>query len=106
MHVKTADLKNNLSKYLHRVRETGETLVVCDRTEPIATLSPIAKTSDTEWQQYREEALDRAKRIGLTIDIPPKRPLKPGATKTSQSLAPDRRTDISTIDLIRKSKNY
>lgn len=106
MHVKTADLKNNLSKYLHRVRETGETLVVCDRNEPIATLSPIANTLDTEWHQYREVAIDRAKRIGLKIDIPPKRPLKSGATRPSQSLAPDRRSDISTIDVIRKSKNY
>jgi len=32
MQVKTAELKNNLSKYLRRVRELGETIIVCDRT--------------------------------------------------------------------------
>jgi len=40
-HVKIADLKNNLSRHLARVR-AGETITVLDRDRPIARLVPIA----------------------------------------------------------------
>ena len=41
MKIKTGHLRNNLSRYLKRVRQTGETIIVLDREDPIAELRPI-----------------------------------------------------------------
>jgi antitoxin (DNA-binding transcriptional repressor) of toxin-antitoxin stability system len=106
MNVKTADLKNNLSRYLARIRESGETIVVCDRDKPVAVLSPIERDEDSEWERYRAEALARAKKIGLSIHIPMHRPKKPSLPDIHPVVAPDGRTDVSTIDLVRKGKDY
>ena len=106
MNVKTADLKNNLSRYLSRIRETGETIVVCDRDTPVAVLSPIERDDDAEWRRYRAEALARARKIGLKIDIPLHRPSPPSGPAASPSVAPDGRTDLATIDLVRKGRKY
>jgi len=106
MNVKIADLKNNLSRYLARVRDTGETIIVCDRDEPVATLSPIHRDDDAEWQRYREECLARAKQIGLKIEVPLQRPTRKCMPNVTPRTAPDRRTDIRTIDLTRKGRNY
>ncbi len=38
--VQIADLKNNLSAYLRKVR-SGEELIVCDRKSPIAKIVPL-----------------------------------------------------------------
>jgi antitoxin (DNA-binding transcriptional repressor) of toxin-antitoxin stability system len=106
MDVKIAELKNNLSRYLAQIRRTGETIIVCDRDEPIASLSPIQRGEDAEWQREREERLARAKKIGLTMDIPLHRPAKNKKPKANPTLAPDGRTDIHTIDLVRKGRDY
>ena len=106
MNVKIADLKNNLSRYLAKLRATGETIIVCDRDEPIATLTPFQRDKDTEWQREREECLARARKIGLKIDIPLQRPDKPCMPDVAPRVAPDGRTDIHTIDLVRKGRNY
>ena len=42
MRIKTGNLRNNLSRYLKRVRQTGETIVVLDREEPVAELRPFS----------------------------------------------------------------
>lgn len=106
MNVKTADLKNNLSKYLRRVRERGETIIVCDRDEPIATLSPVVRDEDAEWAKQRAEALARAQKAGLTIDIPLKRPGPAPLMDITPTVAPDGRTDINTIDLVRGGRDW
>ena len=106
MNVKTADLKNNLSKYLWRIRETGETIVVCDRDEPVAVLAPLDRDDDAEWRRYRAEALARATKLGLKIDIPVKRPSGRCMPRVDPTVAPDGRTDISTIDLVRQGREY
>ncbi len=106
MNVKIADLKNNLSRYLARVSETGETIIICDRDTPIATLTPLVRDEDAEWQRYREECLARAKKIGLQIDIPLHRRDRREKPKAHPTLAPDGRTDIRTIDLVRKKRDY
>jgi len=53
--VKIAELKARLSGYLSEVRK-GETIIVCDRTTPIARISSIAHTDDDDL--IVEEALD------------------------------------------------
>jgi|GEM_PF-1121585 antitoxin (DNA-binding transcriptional repressor) of toxin-antitoxin stability system len=44
MEVKTGNLRNNLSRYLKRVRQTGDTLVVMDRNIPVAEIHPYRAT--------------------------------------------------------------
>ena len=45
MKVKTGTLRNNLSRYLKRVRQTGETIIVLDRNTPVAELRPIEENT-------------------------------------------------------------
>ena len=47
--VKIADLKNNLSAYLRKVR-TGEEVIICDRKSPIAKIVPLG-TSDLDLEE-------------------------------------------------------
>jgi prevent-host-death family protein len=48
--VQIAELKNNLSGYLHKVRG-GEEVIICDRKSPIAKIVPLsADDSDLEDQ--------------------------------------------------------
>ena len=42
MTVESTELGNHLGEYLRQIRSTGETLTVCEHSEPVATLSPIA----------------------------------------------------------------
>jgi prevent-host-death family protein len=57
---KIGELRNNLSRYLQRVRE-GETVTIYDRNLPIAEIVPIAKSR----QQDDEDRLDRLERRGV-----------------------------------------
>lgn len=40
MEVKTGALRDNLSRYLKRVRQTGDTIIVLDRDVPVAEIRP------------------------------------------------------------------
>jgi prevent-host-death family protein len=53
--VKIADLKAHLSAHLAEVRK-GETIIVCDRSTPIARLTPMGRSADDDL--ILEEALD------------------------------------------------
>jgi prevent-host-death family protein len=48
--VNIADLKNNLSAHLERVR-AGEELLVKDRNRPIARLVPLASSEDLDSEE-------------------------------------------------------
>ncbi len=66
--VKIAELKANLSAHLAAVRK-GETIIVCDRSTPIARLTSVARPNDDDL--IVDEAIDapsEARRI---------KPLKP-----------------------------
>jgi prevent-host-death family protein len=41
-------LKDSLSQYLRRARE-GERIIVTDRGEPLAALTPIEETDEARW---------------------------------------------------------
>ncbi len=57
--VQIADLKNNLSAYLRKVR-TGEELIVCDRKSPIAKIVPLNSGDlDLEAQELIAKGLMR-----------------------------------------------
>ena len=53
--VNIADLKNNLSAYLERVR-AGEELLVKDRNRPVARLVPLAPGGDPEAEELEMAA--------------------------------------------------
>jgi antitoxin (DNA-binding transcriptional repressor) of toxin-antitoxin stability system len=103
MDVKTAQLKNKLSYYLRRVRERGETVVVYDRDEPIAMLGPL--TGSTDWKQRRLAVLAAVRKSDLELDIPAHAPTGILAG-VAASVAPDGRTDLSTINLVRGGRDY
>jgi prevent-host-death family protein len=55
--VQIADLKNNLSAYLRKVR-TGEEVIICDRKSPIAKIVPLsAGDLDLEAQELIAKGL-------------------------------------------------
>lgn len=41
MEVKTGQLRDHLSRYLKRVKQTGDSLVVMDRNTPVAEIHPF-----------------------------------------------------------------
>ena len=41
MEVKTGQLRDHLSRYLKRVQQTGDSLVVMDRNTPVAEIHPF-----------------------------------------------------------------
>ncbi len=53
-----AELKNNLSRYVARVR-AGETITVLDRNKPVARLVPIAKADPKAAMDARLIELER-----------------------------------------------
>ena len=53
--VKIAELKAHLSSHLASVRK-GETIIVCDRSTPIARLTPMRQTQDDDLSV--EDAVD------------------------------------------------
>jgi prevent-host-death family protein len=70
--VKIAELKAHLSAHLAEVRK-GETIIVCDRSTPIARLTPIKQMQDDDL--VLEEAIDspsearRIKPLKLLKDV-------------------------------------
>jgi prevent-host-death family protein len=67
--VQIAELKNNLSAYLHKVR-AGQEVIICDRKAPIAKIVPLSAVDfDLE-----EQAL-----IAEGLLIPPKARFDPDA---------------------------
>ena len=58
--VQIADLKNNLSAYLRKVR-TGEEVIICDRKSPIAKIVPLSAIDlDLEAQELIAKGVLRA----------------------------------------------
>lgn len=68
---KVSELKARLSSYLAQVR-SGETVIVCERTTPVAQLAPLEQ--DLEGLEIRESAkpvrqLGRIRAVRLRRDI-------------------------------------
>lgn len=74
--VTIAKLKNRLSAYLKKVR-AGETLLICDRDQPIARLERIGAEAPTE------DRLARLERAGLV-----RRATRPLSLKQLRAPAP------------------
>lgn len=105
MNIKTAELKNNLSRTLRRVR-AGKVVTVFDRGTPIATLAPIVSSAQAQWRQQMEKLQARAAKLGILL-TPPVAPPPPRVFEgVEPQLAPDGRSDLSTIKLVRGQRDY
>ncbi len=106
MKVKTAELKNRLSHYL-RLVEQGETITVMLRNKPVATLAPVTKKSKIpSWKIERERLLEEAAKKNVKLYLRETEPKPFRSAKVSPRVAPDGRTDISTMEMIRNERDY
>lgn len=69
MTVESRELESHLGEYLRKIRTTGETLTVCEHSEPVATLSPIA----TRHAQNGESLIDQL--LAHPVKVPGFKPL-------------------------------
>lgn len=70
MEVKTGELRNQLSRYLKRVRQTGDAITVMDRNRPIAEIRPYADhAQDARSDVWTRRAQVEAQLGGLDEDI-------------------------------------
>jgi prevent-host-death family protein len=109
MRVKIGELKNNLSRYLKRVAQTGESLTILDRNRPVGKLTPWrGKTAakKTAWEKERERILAKAARLGIKISIPERKPVPMRELNISPRTAPDGRTDVNAVIQMRREKDY
>lgn len=106
MKVKTAELKNRLSHYL-RLVEQGETITVMLRNTPVARLVPAAKNPKaSSWKVERERIIQEAGKLGIKLRPPEEKPKPFSSLKVNPVVAPDGRTDISTMEMIRNERDY
>jgi prevent-host-death family protein len=106
MDVKTGELKNRLSHYL-RLVEHGETITVLVRNRPVAKLVPaIKKPAASSWKIERERLIREAANLNITLHLPETEPKPFHSIKVSPRVAPDGRTDISTMEMIRNEREY
>ena len=106
MKVKTAELKNNLSRYLRQVREAGETIIVYDRDKPVAILGPLpaGQILDPKQKVELDEVRLRFAEVGLELRRPTVLANKLPKVKTTP--APDNRTDVATVGELRRTRNW
>lgn len=70
MEVKTGELRNQLSRYLKRVRQTGDSITVMDRNRPVAEIIPYADHSqDARSDIWMRRAQVEAKLGGFDEDL-------------------------------------
>ena len=105
MKVKTGELKARLSHYLKLVNGQGETIEVCAREEPVAYLVPVrggvpSPTEARETDRLRRQLL--ACDLLLAADVPGPGPLP----VPTPSVAGDGRTDVSSVEGMRASRNW
>ncbi len=110
MDVKTGDLKNNLSRYLKRLAETGEMITILDRNTPVARILPLrgkrGVKKDSSWTKERAALLKKAANLGINLSVSETRPAAFRDLRIVPRTAPDGRTDIETVVRMRREKDY
>lgn len=70
MEVKIGELRNQLSRYLKRVRQTGDSIIVMDRNLPVAEIRPYADpTHNARSDVWMRRAQVEAQLGGFDEDI-------------------------------------
>lgn len=85
------ELRQNLSVYLKRVTEEGETFEVTDHGKPVALLSP---RKGEDWYQAMVAAGRIRPAQGSIKDLPPPLPARPGEMTISEALREQREDKI------------
>ena len=109
MKVKTGELKNNLSRFLKQLAQTGESITVLDRNRAVARLIPLPKkraSTGSAWTEERQRLLSRALKKGVKLQLPKTEPPPMKALKVVPLTAPDGRTDVESVVRMRKEKHY
>ncbi len=99
MKVKVSELKTHLSRYLKDLEENGM-IEVCLREEPVAYLVSAGAAPQTT----RKDLADKVRAAGLRLHAP-SREQRP-STPPVAGIAGDGRTDVSTVESMRKERNY
>ena len=108
MQVETREFRNNLSRYLKRITESGETIILLDRNQPIAKIAPVRgkqRAPASAWKKERSLLLAKAAKLGISISLPEKEPKPLRETIFKPQIAPDGRTDIETVVRMRREKD-
>jgi prevent-host-death family protein len=108
MQVRTGELKNNLSRYLKRLAQTGKPITILDWNRPVARLMPIRgkRGKESAWAKRRAEILARAAKLGIKIKVPEKEPRPLKSLGIEPRIAPDGRTDSNSVVEMRKERDY
>jgi prevent-host-death family protein len=109
MKVKTGELKNNLSRYLKQLAETGESITILDRNRPVARITPLRGKRGAKrsvWAQERADLLEKASKLGIKLSVPETEPRQLRNIPIIPRIAPDGRQDIGTVAGMRKEKDY
>lgn len=76
MEVKTGELRNQLSRYLKRVRQTGDSIIVLDRNQPVAEIRPYiedASSARSDIWSRRAQLEARMGELDGDFDLPERR---------------------------------
>lgn len=65
MKVKIGELKTHFSKYLRKIGETGESIEVCVREEPVAYLNPVKASGASD--RAKSELAERLSSAGIQV---------------------------------------
>lgn len=109
MKVKTGELKNNLSRYLKRLADTGESITILDRNRPVARITSIRGKRgmpETAWTKERAGLLARAAKLGIKISVPEMEPKLLKSLGVEPRAVAGRRTKRNTVVEMRKEKDY
>ena len=93
--VSVRELRQNLSKYLERV-ESGESLSVTRRGEPVAVLAPLPGRGSVLDRMIAEGRVTPAK--GDLSDLPPPIKLPPGSRTATEILEEQREERLYKTD--------
>ncbi|MYE00633.1 MAG: type II toxin-antitoxin system prevent-host-death family antitoxin [Alphaproteobacteria bacterium] len=88
IRVTVSEVKNSLSAYLRRVR-AGETVLVLDRTTPVARIVPVGGGTDKAGDDARIARLERAGTLS-----------RRSAESPLTALEPPVRTDAGILDAL------
>jgi len=94
--------------YLRRVRKTRKPITVCDRDDPVAQLVPLAEpgAAGELSPSDRERLQAQLENDGILVELPAASGSLSCMPPIRTRIAPDKRTDIHTIDLVRRGRDW
>jgi prevent-host-death family protein len=108
MEVKTGELKNNLSRYIKRVTQTGEPVTILDRNNPVALLMPLRRKRSLPmgWEKEKLVLLALAAKHGIHLELPLKKPIPLRDIPISPRSSMSSKNGVNSIVEMRQEKNY